>query len=240
MKSSLQKIQKYLKLEADRGYDNRAVVGGLDKMLPTWEAEARAEEVSEELIQATNARLRDYSRLSPNSRAEALEGIWQRIQHEADVTLTPLPSLQTGEAEPGKPDRGEAAAQVSKRPDVEDRSEAGSQTPQTSRAPAKSESPVALNAPITVLSGVGARHAQTLQRLELTTLRDMLYYFPRRYDDYTQLRTINRLFYGEEVTVIGTVQSVNTRPIQGGHAQIVEAVLSDGSGALRLTWFNQP
>ncbi len=67
----------------------------------------------------------------------------------------------------------------------------------------------------------------------------MLYFFPRRYDDYTKLRPINRLFYGEEVTVIATVQSIVARPIRGGHSQIIEAVVNDGTGALRINWFNQ-
>jgi ATP-dependent DNA helicase RecG len=99
---------------------------------------------------------------------------------------------------------------------------------------------MALEAPVTVLPGVGPRHALTLQRLGISVLRDMLYYFPRRYDDYTQLKPINRLQYGEEVTVIGTIQSIYNRPIRSGKGQIVEAVVSDGSGALRVTWFNQP
>jgi ATP-dependent DNA helicase RecG len=99
---------------------------------------------------------------------------------------------------------------------------------------------MALEAPVTVLPGVGPRHALTLERLGISVLRDMLYYFPRRYDDYTQLKPINRLQYGEEVTVIGTIQSIYNRPIRSGKAQIVEAVVSDGSGALRVTWFNQP
>ena len=68
----------------------------------------------------------------------------------------------------------------------------------------------------------------------------MLYYFPRRYDDYSKMKPINRLWFGEEVTVIGNVQSIATRPLRGGSGSIVEAVVSDGSGALRVTWFNQP
>ncbi len=40
--------------------------------------------------------------------------------------------------------------------------------------------------------------------------------------------------------MIGTVQSINVRPVRGGPSTIIEAVISDGSGALRLTWFNQP
>ncbi len=96
-----------------------------------------------------------------------------------------------------------------------------------------------MNAPITVIPGVGPRHAQTLSRLGLVTLRDMLYYFPRRYDDYSKLKPINRLWYGEEVTVIGTVQSISSRPLRGSSSHLVEAVVSDGTGALRVTWFNQ-
>ena len=68
----------------------------------------------------------------------------------------------------------------------------------------------------------------------------MLYNFPRRYDDYTQLKPIRRLVYGEEVTVIGTVDSINTRQIRGGRFQITEAIITDGTGSLRVTWFNQP
>jgi len=68
----------------------------------------------------------------------------------------------------------------------------------------------------------------------------MLYYFPRRYDDYSQLKPIKDLFYGEQVTVIGTIQSVHSRPIRSGKASIVEVVISDTTGALRLSYFNQP
>ena len=71
MKPSILRIQKIFKLEAERGHDNRAVMGGLDRMLELWESEARADAIREELIQAVVARLRDYPRLSPTSRAES-------------------------------------------------------------------------------------------------------------------------------------------------------------------------
>ena len=44
----------------------------------------------------------------------------------------------------------------------------------------------------------------------MQTLGDMLYYFPRRYEDYSQLKPIKSLWYGEQITVIGTIQSVHT------------------------------
>lgn len=244
MKPSLQKLQKFLKLEAERNFDNRAVVGGLDRILASWEAEARLESVAEELIQAVSARLRDYPGLSPTSRAETLEGLWRRIQRESNLPTT---SLQTAppskpkthpDTQPLEPPREPAGSNIPTAP---------RSAPETRPAP-RSASPrpvpegpaAALDAPVTVLPGVGPRHGQTLARLEMKTLSDMLYHFPRRYVDYANLQPIYRLNFGDEVTVIGTIQSIHARQIRGGRTSIVEAVLSDGSGALRITWFNQP
>src|SRR5512139_2140640 len=91
MKPSLDKLIKFIKLEAERGYDNKAVVGGLDKIYSSWEAEARSESVPDELIQAVGARLRDYSQLTPQSRADMLQGLWRRIQRSSNVNLPSLP-----------------------------------------------------------------------------------------------------------------------------------------------------
>lgn len=136
---------------------------------------------------------------------------------------------------------------------VPPREQAERPRPPATRAPAPSQgrsesapggktsaTPAALGAQLTVLQGVGPRHAQTLGQLGMVTLGDMLYYFPRRYEDYSQLKPIKNLWVNEIVTVIGAVQSVGTRPVKGGKLQLTEAVITDGTGALRLTWFNQP
>jgi len=103
-----------------------------------------------------------------------------------------------------------------------------------------SKRPIALNASLTVLAGVGPRHAAMLTRLGLNTLGDMLYNFPHRYEDYSQLKPIRDVFYGQQLTVIGEVTMVNSRPLRGGKMNITEAVINDGTAGLRLTWFNQP
>ncbi len=251
MKPSLIKLQKFFKLEAERGYDNRAVLGGLSRMLEPWEAEARQDGLPEELISAVLSRLRDYNRLSPTSRQEALQGLWRRIQSEVDAA--PLPDAspikeQTSPERPGEmveqadTDATAAENQVAVKaeakhpePEIESRKE----TQFEEKKPEK-RTPATLNAPVTVLPGVGPKHAKTLERLGLETLEDMLYFFPRRYDDYSQLKPINRLEYGEQVTVIGTVQSVTNRKIRNGRVNITEGIVSDGTGDLRMTWFNQP
>jgi ATP-dependent DNA helicase RecG len=251
MKPSIQKLQKFFKLEAERGYDDRAVVGGLERMLTPWEAEARAEGVPEELIAAVLTRLRDYHRLSPNSRQEVLQGLWRRIQRgvetpsETDVEDTFIDQAAEVSGEPVQivEDTGveiELDIDVTVEPVKPPPKVKKERQPRPARPSQPSEQPAALGAPVTVLPGVGPRHGQTLKRLGLETLGDMLYYFPRRYDDYSQLKPINRLWYGEEVTVIGTVQSATTRPVRSGKITLTEAVVSDGSGSLRLSWFNQP
>ena len=241
MKQSLEKLQKFFKLEAERGYDNRAVVGGLDQMVEHWEADARAENISEDLIKLVNQRLRSYPSLSPTSRAETLQGIWNRIQRTSNEKLSPLPPYES-EAPQTLPKDKEPEAKSEIKPDNLPKIIKKSQPVSSGLKPplAAEGQPAALDAPTTVLQGVGPRHSQTLSRLGIQSLGDLLYYFPRRYVDYSQLKPINQLWYGEEITVIGMVDNMTARIIRSGKMQITEAVISDGSGSIRVTWFNQP
>src|SRR6187455_1821435 len=79
MQPSLEKLRKFFRLEHENGYANSAIIGGLAKMLDYWEGEARADGIQEEIIQAVVQRLRSYEGLSPQSRADALRGLWKRI-----------------------------------------------------------------------------------------------------------------------------------------------------------------
>lgn len=199
MKPSLNKLVKFFKLEAERGYDNRAVMGGLARILDSWEAEARNDGLSEELIQFIHTRLQDYPGMDEAGRLETLAELWQRLQEVSDGPLPPLPSPAKEEKSESPPPPPHAGAPTrlpeGATPDKAER------PPQPARERPSvrdtgAETPAALNAPTTVLPNVGPRHAQTLSRLGLHTLYDMLYYFPRRYVDYTQLKPINRLWYG--------------------------------------------
>jgi predicted flap endonuclease-1-like 5' DNA nuclease len=78
-----------------------------------------------------------------------------------------------------------------------------------------SKRPIALNASLTVLAGVGPKHAAMLTRLGLNNLGDMLYNYPRRYEDYSKLKPIREVFYGEVLTVIGEVTSITSRQVHG-------------------------
>jgi ATP-dependent DNA helicase RecG len=245
MKPSIHKLQKFLKLESERGYDNRAVVGGLERILQHWEAEARSESVPEAIVQNVTSQLRNYSSLSPEERFETLQKLWQQLEKNLSRSLPPLKPRQTNQPEAPLIHREHEEPPAARRTPqeqalVNNPPRRPSLNSRNVPPPTLEGKSAALNASVTVLSGVGPRHGQTLARLGLHTLGDLMYYFPRRYDDYTQLKTISRLVHDEETTVIGTLDFVTTRTLRSGRAQVVEALVSDGSGTLRLTWFNQP
>ncbi len=240
MKPSIEKLQKFFKLEAERGYDNKAVMGGLSRMLDSWIAEARIDTLDEDLIQMVSNRLQDYDRLSETSRKEALYGLWNRIKRELGADETPSTKPETGQPSPQSQPSEASSQPATRQPSGELPQQDKQSLELPPLEPVTSDPPAALDADVTVLQNVGPRIAKTLERLKIFTLGDMIYHFPRRYDDYSQLKPINRLKYGGEVTVIGTVQSIATRKIRGGKFRLTEAVLSDGTAALRVTWFNQP
>jgi len=230
MLPALQKLQKFIKLEAERGYDNRAVLGGLDKIIPLWQQEARENGVPEPLIQEVARCLERYASLSPEERADCLQALLEKI----DVPESFGPTDSTPHTT--------QAVNIAPTPTVNGGRNRGPRrsAPRTYSLSTDSLPAHGLKAPLTVLPGIGPRYAQTLRQLGLETLEDLLYYFPRRYDDYSRLKPINRLRYGEEVTVIGTVQSVNNRDTRGGRLNLTEVIVSDGTAALRVNWFNQP
>jgi ATP-dependent DNA helicase RecG len=266
MNPAIEKLKKYLQLEAQRGYDNRAIMGGLQQMLEPWRSEAEQTGTSEDLIQAVVARLRDYPRLTSQSRREVLHGLWRRLQTEhpgvGEFPEAPVPGAGpapgSGEAEAaaiarqgdGRGTKGEVTEAAAEEREGDDR-ETEDQAPGAALAEPVSPSqwdsgrqpesaPAPLDAPLTALRGVGTKTSKTLSKLGLDTLGDLLWHLPRRYDDYSQLKTINRLWYGEDVTIIGTVESVDLRTVRSGRMKLVDAVVSDGTAALRITWFNQP
>lgn len=256
MHASLEKLRKFFRLEAENKYANTAVIGGLAKILDFWESEARNEGLSEDLIQLVASRLRDYQRLTPTSRADTLKGVWKRIQGQIPDAGMPIPVYSENQSSQTNLNPAVTpSAPVEERPAPKPKSDNSeprpAQQPRQERKPAParassypgaqtSQTPVALNANLTVLQGVGPKNASSLEKMGMFTLADMLYYFPRRYDDYSQLQPIRSLMYGQVVTVIGQIQSVINRPVRGGKMQIVEVIISDGTGALRINWFNQP
>ncbi len=97
-----------------------------------------------------------------------------------------------------------------------------------------------LDTRLAILKGVGEVMERELARMGLETVRDLLDYFPRRYDDFSQLKPIAQLRPGL-VTVRAKVEDVAVRRAARNRRMVItEAVVVDDTGSLKLTWFHAP
>lgn len=94
------------------------------------------------------------------------------------------------------------------------------------------------NTELRYLRGVGPKRALVFQKLGIHTLRDILYFFPRRYEDRSHFITLDKIPLRDYVTCRGEVLDVKFKPIRG--MPILEVLMGDASGTLRAVWFNQP
>lgn len=89
-------------------------------------------------------------------------------------------------------------------------------------------------------SALGGRTAQAFQRaFGHTTVGDLLEHYPRRYAARGELTALETLPLGENVTIVAEVLEVRKRDMRQRRGSIVEATISDGTGTLTLTFFNQ-
>jgi len=231
MTTPTEKLTKILHLEAEK-YQDRAVFGGLARYADTWsrEAEAAFGPEAADWIQEVADRLCTYSDLpEPAARQEAVAALLETLR--AAPPFLPPQQEEEGKAIPTP----RAPAETSPAP-------APSTPPRAKPAPtppAAVHTRTGLDSPITALQGVGPKQARRLAKLGIHSIRDMIYLFPRRHDDYSQLKPINRIEYGEEVTIIARVWDAGVRETRGG-GTLFKATLSDDTGFIEVTWFNQP
>src|SRR5262245_34508555 len=94
--------------------------------------------------------------------------------------------------------------------------------------------------PLQYLKGVGPRRGADLERVGLSTVEDLLYRFPLRYEDRSRLEPIASVKAGRAASVAGRVLSCGVRTTRRPGFKIFEALIADSSGGIRATWLNQP
>lgn len=229
MTSAIEKLDRILRLEQEQSFRDKAVIGGLARYADAWRDQATSESLGENWVEEIAEQLQNYSRLT--SEVERQTSL-RALQESLDSART---SGKTTESEAGPSAPPEPMPQQPPRRDEPAERRSRSDTPKTQ----SSAGDVGLDSPITVISGIGPTQSRRLARLGLRTIRDMLYFFPRRYDDFSTLKTISQLEYGEEVTIMGQITAVSTRKTKGSQS-ITQVVVEDGSGSVEVTWFNQP
>jgi ATP-dependent DNA helicase RecG len=97
---------------------------------------------------------------------------------------------------------------------------------------------IKLDSPVSALTKVGPKYKALLGKLDIYTITDLLYHFPFRYEDYSQIKKIKDVEIGETVTVearLASIQNIFTKY----RKRLTKAKVIDYTGELDLIWFNQ-
>jgi ATP-dependent DNA helicase RecG len=254
MATILETLGKMLRNEAGMGYQDQCVQGGFQNFSTSWNGTARRESVPDTLAAKVGDWLVHYHDMPRDERERSLQSLLIEVETAlgsrpaasdsrsptAENAATP-PTL-SAVAPSGPPATGPVPApQPEAARGQQPPAPPAAAKPEGTSVPPVEAAPLTLRelqAPLLRLFGVGEKNTESFQRLGLHTIGDLLWYFPRRYVDYSTTKPINRLWYGETVTVLASVREATTRRTKRG--TITEITVADGSGSLLVTFFNQP
>lgn len=212
----IEPLRTILKMECQRNYTNTVVIGGLDRFIHKWARETKSKINSPKLLSSFNQlQLLDsnYAVWDIHRRKTWVKEVLDWLAQAEELTV----------------DKSEKSSQI--------RTEKASAAKFRSRNPILT-SDAGLDSPVTVLKGIATNSATKLAKLGVQTIRDLLYFFPRRHLDYSQRSLIANLEVGKEQTVLATVWEARVTKL--GTQKGTEVIAGDETGNIRAVWFNQP
>ncbi len=217
-------------LNEQKKCNDQLVMGGLEKFITIWASKQKTsgDEERARIANEVTIALQGYSAATPDQRKPMI-----------DRALT---VLRSASPQPTEAERDTSRQQAKQKEPAEADSESAEEVEEEIEGapePIPPPSEVGLDAPITRLQNVGPAHAKKFSRLGIATVRDLLYHFPHRYDDYSHLKTVNQLMYGEEVTLILQIIDCKTRETTT-RRKVTTVLLGDPTGTIQATFFNQP
>jgi len=215
MPDFIQTLTNILSLEKKRGFLDSAVSGGFEKFLPFIKVNSALIDIHVQDIHELELAFSKYHRYPIEMRESIINRCLYWIAHDPARHRLELSVLL-------------------------DKAQSNS-TEIHSDHPKICQQDRALYASVQSIRGIGDKNLRYFHKLGIQIIYDLLRYFPRRYQDFSQTKTISQLNYGDEVSLIGTItHDLFTRSSKKGNLTITEANLSDGSGGIKLSWFNQP
>lgn len=88
------------------------------------------------------------------------------------------------------------------------------------------------------VKGIGPKKACKLNKLGIFTLKDLLYYFPRQFEDRNNLKKIAQLENDEKATIKAVISSINTFSPKEGMT-LTKIDVKDETGSAKLVFFNK-
>lgn len=202
-----------LELEKKKNFGNTAVAGGLKNFRAFLDRIKDNSVISSDMVRTMSEIFGLYEGLSLEERKQAISALLDSLPINSKIIITPT-------------------KEVTHLEDIWERKY--NQNTQITQDKA-------LYADIQSITGVGQKNSKKFYKLGINTVYNLLRYYPRRYQDFSQLKPINKLNFGDELTVIGTIShDLNTRKSKSGKLIISETSITDTAGSLRIFWFNKP
>ncbi len=224
---------------------NRSVIGGFDSYLIRWLNEAMKScnddgNVKKCLVILSNE-FKNYNKLKPVERANLLkqthpvitdlkegkvplENIFFKDKWRKDVTVDSCSSHEQKGTIKIKSD-GNAIIKNAKVKTVE--------------KAVKTTGSITLDSPVSDFPGIGAKISSLFKKLNINTVSDLFFHFPREYQDRRNFIGFDKIEPGKFQVLLGTIGEVHSRNIRQ-NLKITKAAFYDENGLLNLIWFNRP
>jgi ATP-dependent DNA helicase RecG len=203
-------------LELRRGCDDGAVIGGIDRFL----ANAKADKGIAGLLAGAPKPGRAYRELTPVARERWLHEVLAAKPRQVKAKASRADEAPASPSKVSGPSRASGRAEVA------------------SASPQGAGPTDPLDADVTVVKGVKGAMQAKLAKLGVETVRDLLYLFPNRHNDYANVRRISELTPDEHQTALVNVWSAAV--VRLGRRPGTQAMVGDETGTMRVVWFNQP
>lgn len=252
MPSALEKLIKILNLEKRNGYNNKAVIGGLQAYAPNWAAEARQEAQRPEQMALVEEILRVMADYNAETNAVKrgrlakymIDRMTQRVEPLPEYKVEPSPEVQAPPREKPAPQPKNAVVQERRTAHFK-----GAPPPKVAEKPRRKKRPkisleeahqlqAQLAQPLTAIAGIGEKMADKLEKIGPRTVGELLYLFPRRYDDYTRMLPLAKLTPYGNFTVIGTIRRIREQ-ITRSQRNLLVVTIEDGTASMDISFFNQ-
>ena len=97
-----------------------------------------------------------------------------------------------------------------------------------------------LTTPIEKIPRIGPHYQKKLRKLGIKTVEDLIFHFPHRYEDFSNLISISEAKIGETCCLRGEILKIENIKTWKKRMILTQALVQDNSGAIKVVWFNQP
>ena len=97
-----------------------------------------------------------------------------------------------------------------------------------------------LSLPIEKIPRIGPQYQKRLKRLAIETIGQLIFHFPFRYDDFSEITSISKTEQDKRVCIEGEIKEIKNIRTFKRKMYLTEAKIKDDSGEIKAVWFNQP